>query len=54
MNLGFQQSRGEIIVTLDADTIIAQDAISLMVRHFEDQNVAQFQVMSKWGIDGIC
>lgn len=40
MNLGFQQSRGEIIVTLDADTIIAQDAISLMVRHFEDQNVA--------------
>ncbi|MGM2749824.1 glycosyltransferase, partial [Bacillus cereus group sp. Bce010] len=40
MNLGFQQSRGEIIVTLVADTIIAQDAISLMVRHFEDQNVA--------------
>lgn len=40
MNLGFQQSRGEIIVTLDADTIIAQDTISLMVRHFENQNVA--------------
>ncbi|MEX0138437.1 glycosyltransferase [Bacillus nitratireducens] len=40
MNLGFQQSRGEIIVTLDADTIIAQDAISLMIRHFEDHNVA--------------
>ncbi|MED0992207.1 glycosyltransferase [Bacillus nitratireducens] len=40
MNLGFQQSRGEIIVTLDADTIMAQDAISLMIRHFEDHNVA--------------
>ncbi|MGG5796247.1 glycosyltransferase [Bacillus cereus] len=40
MNLGFQKSTGEIIVTLDADTIIAQDAISLMIRHFEDQNVA--------------
>ncbi|MDM5436308.1 glycosyltransferase [Bacillus hominis] len=40
MNLGFQKSRGEIIVTLDADTIIAQDAISLMIRHFENHNVA--------------
>ncbi|MGE7854448.1 glycosyltransferase [Bacillus paramycoides] len=40
MNLGFQQSRGEIIVTLDADTIIAQDAISLMIKHFENHNVA--------------
>ncbi|MFJ8353230.1 glycosyltransferase [Bacillus paramycoides] len=40
MNLGFQKSGGEIIVTLDADTIIAQDAISLMIRHFEDHNVA--------------
>lgn len=40
MNLGFQKSQGEIIVTLDADTIIAQDAISLMIRHFEDHNVA--------------
>ncbi|EJQ50025.1 hypothetical protein IEQ_02851 [Bacillus cereus BAG6X1-2] len=40
MNLGFQKLTGEIIVTLDADTIIAQDAISLMIRHFEDHNVA--------------
>ncbi|MEY8346784.1 glycosyltransferase [Bacillus cereus] len=40
MNLGFQKSRGEIIVTLDADTIIAENAISLMIRHFEDHNVA--------------
>ncbi|MFD3445555.1 glycosyltransferase [Microbacteriaceae bacterium 4G12] len=40
MNLGFQISRGEIVISLDADTIIAQDAISLMVRHFEDHNVA--------------
>ncbi|MGG2066117.1 glycosyltransferase [Bacillus sp. S14(2024)] len=40
MNLGFQKSRGEIVISLDADTIIAQDAISLMVRHFEDHNVA--------------
>ncbi|UQD53732.1 glycosyl transferase family 2 [Bacillus methanolicus] len=40
MNLGFQKSRGEIVISLDADTIIAQDAISLMVRHFEEPNVA--------------
>ncbi|WP_028403174.1 glycosyltransferase [Ectobacillus panaciterrae] len=40
MNLGFQKSQGEIVISLDADTIIAQDAISLMVRHFEDHNVA--------------
>ncbi|MGG1291669.1 glycosyltransferase [Bacillus smithii] len=40
MNLGFQKSRGEIVISIDADTIIAQDAISFMVRHFEDHNIA--------------
>ncbi|SFI08392.1 MULTISPECIES: glycosyltransferase [unclassified Bacillus (in: firmicutes)] len=40
MNVGFQKSRGEIVISLDADTVIAQDAISLMVRHFEDDSVA--------------
>ncbi|UQD51451.1 glycosyl transferase family 2 [Bacillus methanolicus] len=40
LNRGFEESRGEIVVSLDADTILAKDAISLMVRHFEDPNVA--------------
>lgn len=40
VNLGFKKAKGEIIITLDADTIIAENAISLMVRHFKDQRVA--------------
>jgi cellulose synthase/poly-beta-1,6-N-acetylglucosamine synthase-like glycosyltransferase len=40
LNLGYQEARGDIIVSLDADTLISKDAISLMVRHFEDPNVA--------------
>jgi cellulose synthase/poly-beta-1,6-N-acetylglucosamine synthase-like glycosyltransferase/peptidoglycan/xylan/chitin deacetylase (PgdA/CDA1 family) len=40
INLGYREAAGEIIVSIDADTIIAQDAISLMVRHFADEKVA--------------
>ncbi len=40
INLGYQQATGEIIVSLDADTLIAKDAISLMVRHFVDDKIA--------------
>lgn len=39
VNLGFKEARGEFIVCLDADTIIARNAISLMIRHFNDKNV---------------
>lgn len=40
VNLGFDIAQGEIIVTIDADTLIAKDAISNLVRHFVDPKVA--------------
>lgn len=40
VNVGFKAAKGEIVVCLDADTIIAKNAISLMIRHFTDKNVA--------------
>lgn len=40
VNTGFKAAHGEFVVCLDADTIIAENAISLMIRHFVDQNVA--------------
>jgi cellulose synthase/poly-beta-1,6-N-acetylglucosamine synthase-like glycosyltransferase/peptidoglycan/xylan/chitin deacetylase (PgdA/CDA1 family) len=40
INVGYRYANGEIIVSIDADTIIAEDAISLMVRHFVDEKVA--------------
>lgn len=40
VNLGFRSAKGEIVVALDADTIIAKNAISLMVRHFVDEEIA--------------
>ena len=36
LNLGFQNASTEIIVTLDADTVITEDTISKIIRHFED------------------
>ncbi|WP_164491612.1 glycosyltransferase [Staphylospora marina] len=40
INVGYKYAKGEIIVSIDADTIIAPDAITLMVRHFVDEKVA--------------
>ncbi|MBB6672782.1 DUF2062 domain-containing protein [Cohnella nanjingensis] len=40
VNLGYLEARGEIVVALDADTLIAGDAISLMVRHFREPRMA--------------
>ncbi|MFZ5986984.1 MAG: glycosyltransferase [Bacillota bacterium] len=40
VNRGFMEARGEIVVVIDADTLLANDAVSLMVRHFENENVA--------------
>jgi len=40
VNRGFQEARGDIVVSLDADTILASNTISLMVRHFADPHVA--------------
>lgn len=40
VNRGFREARGEAVVALDADTLIADNAISLLVRHFNDPKVA--------------
>lgn len=40
INRGFQDAKGEIVVAMDADTLISHDAISLLVRHFKDEKVA--------------
>jgi peptidoglycan-N-acetylglucosamine deacetylase len=34
LNLGVQQARGDFVVSLDADTIMAPDTITKMMRHF--------------------
>ena len=38
-NLGIRHARGEIIVAVDADTVVAPDAIRRMVAHFADPDV---------------
>lgn len=40
VNRGFIEASGEIVVALDADTMIAPDAIALLTRHFADPNIA--------------
>lgn len=40
INRGFRFAEGEIIVSIDADTLIAEDTIPLLVRHFQDDKVA--------------
>lgn len=39
LNVGFREASGEVVVAIDADTLIASDAISLLVRHFSDECV---------------
>ncbi|TYQ14865.1 UNVERIFIED_CONTAM: putative glycosyl hydrolase [Acetivibrio alkalicellulosi] len=40
VNKGFMEARGEIVIVIDADTILADNSVSLLVRHFENKNVA--------------
>ena len=40
LNIGIQKSTGEIIMTMDADSSLAPDAISNLVEHFRDQSIA--------------
>ncbi|SEM94164.1 glycosyltransferase [Lihuaxuella thermophila] len=40
INRGYRLARGEIIVSIDADTLIADHTIPLLVRHFQDEKVA--------------
>lgn len=39
LNFGINQTGDEIIVAIDADTILSHDAINLLVRHFGDPSV---------------
>ena len=39
LNRGIQAARGEILVSLDADTLFARDTVSKLVRHFTDPKV---------------
>ncbi|HXW55693.1 MAG TPA: glycosyltransferase [Candidatus Cybelea sp.] len=39
LNRGLAEASGEIVVSIDADTIVDRDAIPRLVRHFADPNV---------------
>lgn len=39
LNRGISVATGEIVVSLDADTLFAQDTIERLARHFQDPNV---------------
>ncbi|MGJ7910773.1 polysaccharide deacetylase family protein [Neobacillus sp. LXY-1] len=52
VNLGFKEAKGEIVVALDADTLIAENAISLLVHHFKNENVAAVSGNVKVGNKG--
>ena len=40
LNIGFQQAKGEIVITIDADSIFHPDSISYLVENFSDPQVA--------------
>lgn len=52
VNLGFKEAKGEIVVALDADTLIAENAIPLLVSHFKDDQVAAVSGNVKVGNKG--
>jgi cellulose synthase/poly-beta-1,6-N-acetylglucosamine synthase-like glycosyltransferase/peptidoglycan/xylan/chitin deacetylase (PgdA/CDA1 family)/spore germination protein YaaH len=52
VNLGFKKAQGEIVVALDADTLIAENAISLFVNHFKNEKVAAVSGNVKVGNKG--
>ncbi|MFP5113977.1 polysaccharide deacetylase family protein [Bacillaceae bacterium C204] len=52
VNLGFKEAKGEIVVALDADTLIAENAISLLVGHFKNDHVAAVSGNVKVGNKG--
>ncbi|MEH7180516.1 glycosyltransferase [Neobacillus vireti] len=40
INLGVRKAKGDILVAIDADTIVPPDSISMLIRHFADENIA--------------
>lgn len=49
LNRAIAEARHEILICLDADTILASDAISNLVRHFNDANVGAVSGNAKVG-----
>jgi peptidoglycan/xylan/chitin deacetylase (PgdA/CDA1 family)/spore germination protein YaaH len=49
LNFGISQSQSEIIITLDADTLFAPDAISKLARHFSNPKVGAVAGNAKVG-----
>lgn len=40
LNSGIKKARGEIILTIDADSVLAPNAITNLVRHFRDEHIS--------------
>jgi len=49
LNFGFAQTRAEIVVALDADTVFTRETISKLVRHFIDPQVGAVAGNTKVG-----
>ncbi len=49
LNFGFAQTRAEIVVALDADTVFTRDTISKLVRHFQNPQVGAVAGNTKVG-----
>lgn len=49
LNFGFSLARTEIVITLDADTLLKPNAIEKLVRHFEDNNIGAVAGNAKVG-----
>lgn len=52
VNVGFKEAKGDIVVALDADTLIAKNAITLLVNHFKNDQVAAVSGNVKVGNKG--
>jgi cellulose synthase/poly-beta-1,6-N-acetylglucosamine synthase-like glycosyltransferase/peptidoglycan/xylan/chitin deacetylase (PgdA/CDA1 family)/spore germination protein YaaH len=49
LNFGIAQTRAEIVVALDADTVFARDTIAKLIRHFADPKVGAVAGNAKVG-----
>ncbi|MFT5180080.1 MAG: cellulose synthase/poly-beta-1,6-N-acetylglucosamine synthase-like glycosyltransferase/peptidoglycan/xylan [Candidatus Paceibacteria bacterium] len=57
MNIGFAIATNEVIITIDGDTALHPDAISHLVKHFEDENIwavaGKIETSRPWKILGV-
>jgi peptidoglycan-N-acetylglucosamine deacetylase len=40
INLGVKKAKGNILIAIDADTVVLPDSIAMLIRHFDDENIA--------------